>query len=47
MRSIVGDAERQVEYKRVEEVVASGSVEHDLRKALEVSNVPTRSSSSG
>jgi hypothetical protein len=32
----VGDTERQVEYKRVEEVVASGSVEHDLRKAIEV-----------
>ena len=36
LRSIVGDAERQVEYKRVEEVVASGSIEHDLRRAMKV-----------
>lgn len=36
LRSIVGDAERQVEYKRVEEVVASGSIEHDLRRAIKV-----------
>jgi len=32
----VGDAERQVEFKRVEEVVASGSIEHDLRRAMKV-----------
>lgn len=32
----MGDAERQVEYKRVEEVVASGSIEHDLRRAMKV-----------
>lgn len=36
LAAIVGDTERQVESKRVEEVVASGSVEHDLRRALEV-----------
>ncbi|KAI0937218.1 hypothetical protein AcW1_001258 [Taiwanofungus camphoratus] len=35
LAAIVGDTERQVESKRVEEVVASGSVEHDLRRALE------------
>jgi transcription initiation factor TFIID subunit 1 len=34
--SVVGDARRQVENKRVEEVVSSGNVETDLRKALEV-----------
>jgi hypothetical protein len=34
--AVVGDAKRQVENKRVEEVVASGNVEADLRKALEV-----------
>ncbi|KAF8202997.1 TAF1 transcription initiation factor TFIID subunit TAF1 [Pholiota molesta] len=33
--AVVGDAKRQVENKRVEEVVASGNVEADLRKALE------------
>lgn len=38
LRSIVGDAERQVEFKRVEESVASGSVEHDLRRAIKVCN---------
>lgn len=32
----MGDAERQVEFKRVEEVVASGSIEHDLRRAMRV-----------
>lgn len=34
--AVVGDAKRQVESKRVEEVVSSGNVEADLRKALEV-----------
>jgi hypothetical protein len=34
--AVVGDTKRQVENKRVEEVVASGSVEVDLRIALEV-----------
>ncbi|KAF5312301.1 hypothetical protein D9619_002925 [Psilocybe cf. subviscida] len=33
--SIVGDTKRQVENKRVEEVVSAGNVEADLRKALE------------
>ncbi|KAF8167697.1 TAF1 transcription initiation factor TFIID subunit TAF1 [Crassisporium funariophilum] len=33
--AVVGDAKRQVENKRVEEVVSSGNVESDLRKALE------------
>ncbi|KDR85407.1 hypothetical protein GALMADRAFT_234262 [Galerina marginata CBS 339.88] len=33
--AVVGDAKRQVESKRVEEVVSSGNVEADLRKALE------------
>ena len=36
LQAIVGDTERQVESKRVQEVVASGDVEHDLRRALEV-----------
>ncbi|RDX51861.1 hypothetical protein OH76DRAFT_1377827 [Lentinus brumalis] len=35
LQAIVGDAERQVESKRVEQAVASGDVEHDLRRALE------------
>lgn len=39
MNAVVGDTERQVESKRVEEVVASGNVEHDLRRALEVYTV--------
>ncbi|CAA7265965.1 unnamed protein product [Cyclocybe aegerita] len=41
--AVVGDARRQVESKRVEEEVASGNVEADLRKALEErdqTNVP-------
>lgn len=38
LRSIVGDAERQVEFKRVEESMASGSIEHDLRRAIKVRN---------
>lgn len=33
---VVGDTKRQVESKRVEDVVSSGSVELDLRRALEV-----------
>ena len=36
LETIVADSERQVENKRVEQVVASGSVEQDLRNALEV-----------
>lgn len=36
LQTIVGDAERQVESKRVEQVVASGDVESDLRRALQV-----------
>ncbi|KAI0275330.1 atypical/TAF1 protein kinase [Gloeopeniophorella convolvens] len=32
---IVGDTKRQVESERVEEVVSSGSIDHDLRAALE------------
>lgn len=37
LESIVGDTQRQVENKQAEDIVASGSVEQDLRKALEVS----------
>jgi hypothetical protein len=33
---VVGDMKRQVENERVEEVVSSGSIDHDLRAALEV-----------
>ncbi len=36
LQAIVGDTERQVESKRVQEAVASTDVEHDLRRALEV-----------
>ena len=36
LKSIVGATKRQVETKRVEEEVASGSIEDDLRRALEV-----------
>lgn len=36
LESIVGDTKRQVENKRVEEVVSAGTVESDLRRALEV-----------
>lgn len=32
----MGDAQRQVEHKRAEEVVAAGSVDEDLRRALDV-----------
>ncbi|KAF8632973.1 hypothetical protein AX15_001570 [Amanita polypyramis BW_CC] len=43
LESVVGDTRREVEYKRVEEVVSAGNVESDLRQALEErfkSNVP-------
>ncbi|KAK2461592.1 hypothetical protein APHAL10511_006055 [Amanita phalloides] len=43
LESVVGDARREVENKRVEEVVSAGNVESDLRQALEErfkSNVP-------
>jgi transcription initiation factor TFIID subunit 1, fungi type len=33
---VVGDTKRQVENERAEEVVSSGSIDHDLRVALEV-----------
>jgi transcription initiation factor TFIID subunit 1 len=36
LKSVVGATKRQVETKRVEEQVAAGSVEDDLRQALEV-----------
>lgn len=36
LETVVGEAERQAQHQRVEQVVASGSVEHDLRQALEV-----------
>jgi hypothetical protein len=36
LEAVVGDTKRQVESKRVEEVVSSGSVELDLRRALQV-----------
>lgn len=42
LQSIVGDTERQVESKRVQEVVASGDVEHDLMRALQVSIATSR-----
>ncbi|KZT74933.1 atypical/TAF1 protein kinase [Daedalea quercina L-15889] len=35
LAAVVGDTERQVESKRVEEVVSSGNIEVDLRKALQ------------
>lgn len=34
--TVVGDTKRQVENKRVEEVMSAGSIEHDLLRALEV-----------
>lgn len=37
LRTVVGATKRQVENKRVEEEVAAGSVEDDLREALQVS----------
>ena len=36
LRTVVGATKRQVENKRVEEEVAAGSVEDDLREALQV-----------
>lgn len=36
LESVVGDTRREVENKRVEEVVSAGNVESDLRQALEV-----------
>lgn len=36
LRTVVGEAKRQVETKRVEEEVAAGSVEDDLAQTLEV-----------
>ena len=38
--TVVGDTKRQVENKLVEDVVSSGSVEVDLRRALEVCFTP-------
>ncbi|KII94163.1 hypothetical protein PLICRDRAFT_132642 [Plicaturopsis crispa FD-325 SS-3] len=35
LEGIVGNTRREVESKRVEEVVSSGSIEHDLRRAIE------------
>ena len=44
LEAIVGGAQRQVESKRVEQFVTSGSVEQDLRQALEVRTIfPTSS----
>jgi hypothetical protein len=40
---VVGDTKRQVENERVEEVVSSGSIDHDLRAALEVRIFAVRS----
>lgn len=37
--TVVGDTKRQVENKRVEEVMSAGSIEHDLLRALEVSPI--------
>ncbi|GJJ09780.1 hypothetical protein Clacol_004004 [Clathrus columnatus] len=34
LKTVVGDTEREVETRRVEKVVMSSTVEHDLRKAL-------------
>lgn len=34
--AIVGDTQRQVENKRVEEVVTAGSIDADLQKAIKV-----------
>lgn len=36
LETIVGDTKRRVESERVEESVSSGSIEHDLRLAIEV-----------
>ena len=45
LQAIVGANERQVESQRVEKVVASGDVEHDLRRALQVSSPPEQDDS--
>lgn len=34
--AVVGEAERQAQHRRVEQEVSSGTVEQDLRQALEV-----------
>jgi len=39
---VVGDTKRQVENERVEEVVSSGSIDQDLRAALEVRSLVFR-----
>lgn len=39
LRTVVGEAKRQVENKRVEEEVAAGSVEDDLAQTLQVSDL--------
>ncbi|KZV87746.1 hypothetical protein EXIGLDRAFT_620250 [Exidia glandulosa HHB12029] len=36
LKNVVGDARRQVEHKRVEQVVAASNVDEDLRRALQV-----------
>lgn len=41
LEAVVGDTRRQVESRRVEAVVSSGNVEHDLLLALEVRNYPS------
>lgn len=41
--AIVGDTKRQVENKRVEEVVTAGSIDMDLQRAIEVSFLLTLS----
>ena len=40
--AVVGDTKREVETRRVEQVVASGTVEDDLRKALQERTVLSR-----
>ena len=44
--AVVGDARRQVESKRVEEEVAAGNIELDLRKAIEVRSCDSSSAES-
>ena len=39
LESVVGDTRREVENKRVEEVVSARNVESDLRQALEVRSI--------
>lgn len=45
LESVAGDTQRQVESKRVAAVVSSGSVESDLRRAIEVRFVTSVESS--